>query len=97
MRAWAYMLGGPIVWAVHFFVLYAISSVFLTSTLARILVLIVSALCIAADAWLLRAALPIAKSNDSEEFGRWAAHISALGAALSLVAVTWQSLPAVLI
>lgn len=97
MRAWAYMLGGPIVWAVHFFVLYAIASVFLTSTLARILVLVVSALCLAADAWLLRAALPIARSSGSEEFGRWTAHIAALGAALSLVAVAWQSLPALLI
>lgn len=94
MRAWAYLLSGLIVWTVHFFALYAIGSVFLTTTIARVLVLIVSAACLTVDAMLLVRALHSAKD---EPFERWTRGIAVPGLGISLVAVTWQALPALLI
>ena len=53
MRAWALLLGGLIVWTVHFFTLYTIGSIFLTTPLARLLTILVTAACLIADLLLL--------------------------------------------
>lgn len=88
------MLGGLIIWTVHFFALYAIGSIFLTTTLARVLTILVSAACLAAAALLWRRAR---WTSGREEVGGWIRQIALLGIALSAVAVIWQALPAVLI
>lgn len=96
MRAWAFMLGGLIVWAIHFFALYIIASVFLTSDTARVLALLVTAGCIAANALLLRFAVPRLR-REGETVNRWIVLIATLSAAISLLAVLWQGVPALLI
>jgi hypothetical protein len=96
MRAWAFMLGGLIVWTVHFFSLYIIASIFLTTILARILALAATLACLAADGWLLARALRRLRTENADEAGRWNVSIAALAAAISLVAVAWQGLPALL-
>jgi hypothetical protein len=96
MRAWAIMLGGLIVWTVHFFSLYVIASVFLTTTTARILTLLATLACLVAAAMILVAALRAHRGTD-DPVSRWIASLAALGAAIALVAVVWQGLPALLI
>lgn len=96
MRAWAFMLGGPLLWAAHFFLLYAIASIFLTTMTARILVGIVSLVLVAADAALLQRSLAARQAGGDDRFGRWMASLAALGAALAMVAIVWQTLPALL-
>lgn len=97
MRGWVFLLGGLIVWAVHFFTLYAAASIFLTSTIARIITLVVTAACLAADALLLWYTLPKLSTGIEDETNRWMVLIAALGAAISFVAVLWQGMPALLI
>ena len=50
MRAWFLLLGGLVVWTIHFFALYAIGSIFLTTTLGRALPLLMPIACLAAAA-----------------------------------------------
>lgn len=94
MRAWAYLLGGLIVWAIHFFAVYIVASVFLTTTIARILALVVTLGCLAADGWLL---LRLRRSSGGDDFHEWMRMIALIGAGLSAVAVLWQGLPALII
>lgn len=94
MRGWALLLGGLIVWTVHFFTLYAIASIFLTTTLSRLLAGVVTLACLAADALLLRHGL---RGRQADGFDGWMHRVAALVAGLSFVAVLWQGLPALLI
>lgn len=96
MRRWAFFLGGLLVWAADFFILYGISSVFLTTMLARILVGAVTLAAIAVDLWLLfRLRARLRASND--RVNRWMDAIALVGIGLSLVAVCFEGLPALLV
>ncbi len=97
MRAWTLLLGGLIVWALHFFTIYAISSIFLTSWLSRVLTLVVTAVCLAADAGLVWWAVRDLRRGHMDDFARWLRQLASLIAAISLVAVLWQGLPALLV
>ena len=44
------MLGGMLVWTAHFFGIYAVASILLDTLLSRALVLLLTLLCLAADA-----------------------------------------------
>ena len=57
MRAWAFMLGGMIVWAAHFFALYIVASIFLTSTTSRVLAALITVACLVAASLALVAIL----------------------------------------
>lgn len=96
MRTWAFLFAGLLVWTVHFFGLYAIASIWLTSTTSRTLALLLTALCLAADIWLLRGVGRARRASRSDEVDQWIALVATLGIALSLLAVLWQGLPAVL-
>ena len=96
MRVWAFMLGGMIVWTVHFFALYIVASIFLTTPLSRILTGLITLACLAADGVLLAWAARLLRGGGSDQFGRWQLRLAALMAAVSLVAVFWQGLPALL-
>lgn len=97
MRGWVFLLGGLLIWTMHFFTLYAAASIFLTSTISRIITLIVTAACLAADALLIWYTVPKLRAGIEDETNRWMVLIAALGAAISFVAVLWQGLPALLI
>lgn len=94
MRGWTFLLGGLIVWAVHFFALYGVASVLLTTMPARILTGLISLACLAADAWLFTAAL---RARPADPVEAWQRRIALTGTGLSAVAVVWQALPALLI
>lgn len=95
MRTWALLLGGLIVWAADFFLLYAIASIFLTSPTARILAVIVTLAALAADAWLMLRSWK-RYNSPADDYGRWIAWIALLGAGISAIAVLWQGFPAIL-
>ena len=95
MRAWAFLLAGLLVWTFHFFALYAIGSILLTTLLARILVGLVTLLCLAALALLLRRSWALHRTERDEVSG-WLALIASLANAIALVAVLWQGFPALL-
>jgi len=93
MAAWRGMLGGLLVWAAHFFTLYILASVFGTSAEARIGTAVATVMALAAAIILLRNAR---RSTEADPLFRWMASIKALGAALVIVAVIWQALPALI-
>lgn len=93
MRGWLLIVGGLIVWAAHFVAIYAIASVFPGQAIARWLVLAASAAAIGANTAILWSTS--ARRNDPLD--GWARKTGRAGAALSLLAVVWQTAPAVLI
>ncbi len=97
MRSWAILLGGLLVWAAHFFLSYGIASTFPGSWIANLLTLAVTVPALAIDGWILRMALARRRRRGENALGGWIGDLGAVGAALSLVAVLWQALPAVLI
>lgn len=96
MRAWAYLMGGLIVWAIHFFIVYVAASIFLTSTSARIITALVTLACLAAAATLAVRGWA-GRSGTDERFGGWVHTIAALSGAAAFIAIAWQGLPALLI
>ena len=96
MRAWAFLLGGMIVWSAHFFLLYIVASIFLDTFLARVLTIVITLACLAADGALLARAARLLRGGRTDEVAGWMASFAGLLAALSLVAVLWQGLPALL-
>ena len=93
MRDWAFLLGGLLVWAAHFFILYGIGSVFPDDPVASWLTIAATIAALAANAgilWLLAAR----RLRPDDRLGRWGDGLAALGAGLSMIAVLWQGLPA---
>lgn len=96
MRAWAILLGGLILWSLHFFLVYGIASLLPGTTLARILTISATLSCLGAMTLLLRPALRRWRHSDRDSLFRWMWGVAAGGAALALVAIIFQSLPALL-
>jgi len=97
MRKWLFLLGGLIVWAVHFFLLYGFGSVFPGDPLANWLSIVATIVALAADAALLWLAATMRLRGKGDDLDRWIVDIGGIGAALSFVAVAWQMLPPVMI
>lgn len=93
MWRWAFLLGGLLVWAAHFFALYVIASLFPGAEAARWLTVAITLPALAAGGAILWLTL----RPRSDSFDKWVQGIGAIGAALSLVAVLWQALPAILV
>ncbi len=93
MRTWALLLGGLLLWTLHFFALYIVASVFLTTPLARALTLVITVACLGA-VWLLsRRARRTAAVTAMD---RWVRAVALPGLMLAGVAILWQGLPALL-
>lgn len=98
MLAWPLMLGGLVVWGVHFAGVYGIASVFALfgsaeSLGSRLTTAGFTGVCLLANVALLLLAVRLIRRTD-DEIRRWRHMIAALGAAFSFVAVFWQGLPA---
>lgn len=96
MKTWAWMTGGLLLWAVHFFGVYLISSAADGASTAddvrwRMAGLTFSLVLVLAAASLLWAALRRLQAEPD----RFADQLAALAAAVSLIAITWQTLPTV--
>ncbi len=95
MRLWLIMLGGLLVWAVHFFALYAVGSIAISGALARIGWASLTAACIAADLVVLVLVIRRSRASKPASFAAWAAGTGTVAALLSIIAVLWQGLPAI--
>ncbi len=98
MARWAWMLGGLIVWAVHFLGIYIIASIGDVVERAdalgwRMAGLAFSGLCVAVVAVLLFWSLRRLRRGGDEPNWRFREQLAALGAFVSLVAIVWQALP----
>lgn len=93
MRSWLILLGGLLLWAVHFFLLYGIGEFAGASAASRGAVLLLSGLALGAVGLLARQLLPLDRSDD---FTRWRAAVAVGGLALSALAIAWQALPALI-
>jgi hypothetical protein len=96
MRSWTFLLGGLLVWALHFFLVYGIASVFPGTTQARILTLAATLLCLGGALLLLRPAVWHWREAGRDGLSRWMSGVAAGGAALAVVAIVFQGLPAML-
>lgn len=93
MRGWTFLLGGLIVWTVHFFGSYIIASVFLTTPLARALALLLTAGCLIVVGLILARTV---RSGAPTEMDAWMRSVAICGLGLSAVAILWQGFPAIL-
>ena len=95
MPGWRTMLGGLAVWAAHFFTLYALGSIFESTAPARFGSLVATVAAVIANLAILRALRRPSAGLAGDPLARWMKSLGTLGAMLSLVAVLWQGLPAV--
>jgi hypothetical protein len=98
MRRWLFLLGGLLVWASHFVGVYAMGSLAAIRDLDdgswRASLLAFSFACASTAGFLaVRAALLSVVGDVSHRFE---SRLAALGSALSLVAIAWQTLPALI-
>ena len=97
MPAWLLSLGGLLVWTAHFFGLYLIASIWLSTPVAGSIAAVFTLACLAADGWLLWRTAPARRAGDADAVDRWLLAVAFLGAALSALAVLWQGLPALFV
>lgn len=100
MRRWVWMLGGLIVWTVHFMGVYAIASLADVVSEAddpawRMVGLGFSAICVLAAAGIAVAALRRVRGPTDPAAG-FGDQLALLGAGVAVVAIVWQALPTVI-
>ena len=87
MKSWLILLSGFLIWTVHFFGLYAVAEIAPHAGW----VIGLTFVCVAAN---LLALYCLAQQRADEHFSAWRRFIAGGGIGLSLLAVVWQSLPA---
>jgi hypothetical protein len=97
MRAWAWILGGLIVWTIHFFGVYTLASLADVVATAdalgwRLASLAFSGLCVLAALVLLAMALRRLKAAP-ETGPAFRDQLAAMGAGTAAIAIVWQALP----
>lgn len=97
MRAWAFMVGGLVIWSAHFVSVYGMASLAAVgghpnAPMARLAVGGVTLACAAADCFLILAARRRARRS-LEALDRFVASLGGLAAGVSLISVLWQGLP----
>lgn len=95
MRSWLSLLGGLVIWAVHFLGSYLIASALPGTTTARWLVLVLTGLCLSAALVLLARARERLRCTTDELRG-WMLVLTGSGYSLVIVAMVFQALPAVI-
>ncbi len=98
MMRWAWMLGGLIVWAIHFLGVYVIASIGDVIDRAdafgwRMAGLGFSVICAVAVAGLIGLSLRRLRRGEDDADWRFREHLAVLGAGISLVSIVWQALP----
>lgn len=96
MKRWLILLGGPLIWAAHFAAIYALASLSVVTDgeatqTARAAIIAVGVVLALAAGGLLWFASRLHGEEPLDQFWRL---VSALGALIALVAIVWQTLPA---
>lgn len=89
---WRLLLGGMVIWGLHFFALYGIGSIWLSSMTARLLTALTTLLCLAGEAWLLLRL----RRRAGDRLDGWMVNLSRAMIALASIAIVWQAMPALL-
>lgn len=89
------MLGGLIVWAAHFLLIWSGASLFLTSPPARMVTALATLAALLATGLLARASWH--RRAAADRFAGWQSRVALLSAATAAIAILWQALPALLI
>jgi hypothetical protein len=97
MKAWAWMLGGLILWGIHFVGVYVIASIAdvvarADHPVGRMIALGFSGLCVAVGVALGLVAFRRLK-NAREEAARFRRELTVMGYGVAVVAMVWQALP----
>lgn len=92
MMSWRLLLGGMLIWALHFFALYGIGSIWFSSFAPRVLTILVTLLCLGGEAWLVARL----SRRTGDHLDGWMRHLSLAMAGLASVAILWQAMPALL-
>jgi hypothetical protein len=95
MRTWLILLGGPILWTAHFFALYIIASLLPGTRTAAIFVILATVIAITIAIWATLRAVRSLKVT-ADDFRRWSLCLSILATAISLVAIVYQGMPALI-
>lgn len=96
MRSWLLLLSGLLIWAAHFFLLYAFASIWPGSQTARWLTFAVTAGALAVDGAIMWLAAKALRGDDDDQLGQWMWRFAFAGSLLSSAAVVWQGLPALI-
>jgi len=96
MKAWTWMTGGLLIWAIHFLGVYAVASLADVVATAddpmwRAIALGFSGLCILGAGVLLW--LAGQRLRRAEAGSRFPDHLAALGAGIACISICWQALP----
>ena len=99
MRRWFYLLGGLLLWSAHFVGVYAIGSLAAIRPIEedmawRIVLLVFSVACAVGAVLLAVTAGLLSAVGDASQ--RFLSRVAAMGAAVSAVAIVFQTLPALL-
>jgi hypothetical protein len=89
---WFLLLGGLLVWAAHFLALYIIGEALGASRAARVTIIALSLIAVAADGTI---AYHISGRSAETGFERWRRSVVLIGAGLSAIAIVWQTLPVI--
>lgn len=94
MRQWALLLGGLLLWAVHFFGLYLIGEFWGDGRAERTTILLLTVIALgAAGALFVR----LRRSPGDPGFERWHRSVALLGLGTAVLAILWQTLPGLII
>ena len=93
MRTWALLLGGLVIWTVHFFAVYIVASIWLTTPLARALTLALTIACVGAVGICF---IRTQRREADTDMDRWVHVVAMVGFGIAGVAILWQGLPALL-
>ena len=91
MRAWLVLLGGLLIWAAHFFAVYAVASLFPGTDTAWYLTLLLTVVATGAAAWLWWRTRRVPQDDRAgDDLGRWMEGLASMSCALALIAIFYQ-------
>ncbi len=96
MSYWRNLLGGLILWAAHFVIVYGIASILPGTQAAVALVLAITVVALAITAFLMVKTIR-AMHVAVDDLQRWSAKLALLGYALATIAIAYQGFAAALI
>ena len=96
MRQWSNLLGGFLLWTMHFFAVYIIASTFPGTMIGAVLIVAITLVMLAITSWSTARAFR-ALHGASDGLHRWMISLSLFGYGLAGIAIIYQALPAILV